>query len=220
MSHSRQAEPDQGVRRPRQRTYRRDRPDPDPARGPGEIGVRFTEAGYIITVDLAGRKIEGPEDLVPPREVFLHTWMYKTVSTVSSVVHVHPPTVVLFTICNKPLLPLFGAYDPSSLRLVLDGIATYPRSVTVSNDQIGQEFAAAMGGKRACLMRGHGITTVGASVEEATITAIKLNELSEMNFRHSCSAAPNRSPKMTSRSSGDAGRRPGRICLALLLSSG
>ena len=75
------------------------------ARGPGEIGVRFTEAGYIITVDVAGRKIEGPEDLVPPREVFLHTWMYKTVSKVSSVVHVHPPTVVLFTICNKPLLP-------------------------------------------------------------------------------------------------------------------
>ncbi len=42
---------------------------------------------------------------MPPREVFLHTWMYKTVSKVSSVVHVHPPTVVLFTICNKPLLP-------------------------------------------------------------------------------------------------------------------
>ena len=84
---------------------------------------------------------------MPPREVFLHTWMYKTVSTVSSVVHVHPPTVVLFTICNKPLLPLFGAYDPSSLRLVLDGIATYPRSVTVSNDQLGEEFAAAMGGE-------------------------------------------------------------------------
>src|SRR6266542_1076054 len=94
------------------------------------------------TVDLAGRKIEGREDLVPPREVFLHTWMYKTVSTVSSVVHVHPPTVVLFTICNKPLLPLFGAYGPSSLRLLLDGIATYPRSVTVSNDQLGEEFAA------------------------------------------------------------------------------
>ena len=32
-------------------------------------------------------------------------------------------------------------------------------------------------------MRGHGIITVGASVEEATVTAIKLNELAEMNYR-------------------------------------
>jgi L-fuculose-phosphate aldolase len=32
-------------------------------------------------------------------------------------------------------------------------------------------------------MRGHGITTCGAGVEEATLTAIKLNELAEMNYR-------------------------------------
>ena len=36
---------------------------------------------------------------------------------------------------------------------------------------------------RACLMRGHGITTCGKGVEEATLTAIKLNELAEMNYR-------------------------------------
>jgi L-fuculose-phosphate aldolase len=40
-----------------------------------------------------------------------------------------------------------------------------------------------MGDKNVCLMRGHGITTAGASVEEATVTAIKLNELAEMNYR-------------------------------------
>jgi ribulose-5-phosphate 4-epimerase/fuculose-1-phosphate aldolase len=31
-------------------------------------------------------------------------------------------------------------------------------------------------------MRGHGITTAGAEVEEATLTAIKLNELAEVNI--------------------------------------
>ena len=33
------------------------------------------------------------------------------------------------------------------------------------------------------MMRGHGITTCGKSVQDATITAIKLNELAEMNYR-------------------------------------
>ena len=152
------------------------------ARGPGETGVRYTSADEVITVDLDGKKLDGPDDLVPPREVFIHTWLYKTRPDVEAVVHAHPPTVVLFTICNKPLLPIYGGYDPSSLRLLLEGIPTYPRSVTVTNDTLGEEFAATMKG-RACMMRGHGITTCGDTIEEATLTAIGLNLLAEMNYR-------------------------------------
>ncbi len=153
------------------------------ARGPDEVGVRYTTAEEVIMVDMDGRKVEGPDGLAVPQEVFIHTWLYKTRPEVKSVVHIHPPTVVLFTICDKPLMPLFGAYDPSSLSLWLEGIPTYGRSVTISNDELGKDFTDAMGDKRTCLMRGHGITTAGASVEEATVTAIKLNELAEMNYR-------------------------------------
>lgn len=152
------------------------------ARGPDESGVRFTNTDDIITVDFNGKKLAGRDGLEPPQEVFIHTWMYRKRPDVGAVVHAHPATVVLFTICNKPLLPLYGAYDPSSLKLLMEGIPTYPRSITVSNDTLGEEFASSMPG-RACLMRGHGITTCGASVQEATITAIKLNELAEMNYR-------------------------------------
>lgn len=152
------------------------------ARGPDEIGVRYTEPQDVITVDFNGKKLAGRDGLEPPQEVFIHTWMYRKRPELASVVHAHPATVVLFTICNKPLLPLYGAYDPSSLKLLMEGIPTYPRSITVSNDKLGEEFASSMPG-RACLMRGHGITTVGSSVQEATLTAIKLNELAEMNYR-------------------------------------
>ncbi len=131
------------------------------ARGPGESGVRFTKACDVITVDLHGKKLEGAEGLDPPQEVFIHTWIYRMRPEVRSVIHIHPSTVVLFTICKRPLLPIYGAYDPSSLRLLVQGIPTYPRSITVSNDELGKEFAEVMGEKRACLMRGHGITTVG-----------------------------------------------------------
>ena len=153
------------------------------ARGPEESGLRFVTARDIITVDFNGEKVAGDDGLASPQEVFIHTWLYKTRPDVQCVVHVHPLTVVLFTICNKPLLPLFGAYDPSGLRLAMEGLATYGRSITVSNEKLGEEFSRAMGGKRACLMRGHGITSVGPSVEEATLTAIKLNELAEVNYR-------------------------------------
>jgi L-fuculose-phosphate aldolase len=152
------------------------------ARGPDESGVRFTATEDVITVDFDGKKLDGRKGLEPPQEVFIHTWMYRKRPEIGAVVHAHPATVVLFTICNKPLMPLYGAYDPSSLKLLMEGIPTYPRSITVSNNKLGEEFAGTMPG-RACLMRGHGITTCGATVEEATITAIKLNELAEMNYR-------------------------------------
>jgi len=153
------------------------------ARGPEESGLRFVTARDIITVDFNGKKVAGDDGLDVPQEVFIHTWLYKTRPDVQCVVHVHPLTVVLFTICNKPLQPLYGAYDPSGLRLLVDGLANYPRSITVSNEKLGEEFARAMGDKQACLMRGHGITSAGPNVEEATLTAIKLNDAAVINYR-------------------------------------
>jgi L-fuculose-phosphate aldolase len=153
------------------------------ARGGDEIGVRYTSADEVIVVDLNGKKVEGPEGLAAPQEVFIHTWLYKTRPEVKSVIHIHPPTVVLFTICEKPLQPIYGAYDPSSVSLLLDGIPTYGRAITIRNDDLGKDFAEAMGNKSVCLMRGHGITTAGATVEEATVTAIRMNEIAEMNYR-------------------------------------
>jgi L-fuculose-phosphate aldolase len=160
------------------------------ARGPEESGLRFVGARDIITVDFQGRKVAGDNGLETPQEVFIHTWLYKTRPDVQCVVHVHPLTVVLFTICDKPLLPLYGAYDPSGLRLLVDGLATYPRSITVSSEKLGEEFAKAMGGKQSCLMRGHGITTAGLAVEEATLTAIKLNDAAEINYRAALLGTP------------------------------
>jgi ribulose-5-phosphate 4-epimerase/fuculose-1-phosphate aldolase len=154
------------------------------ARGPAEAGVRYTTAAEIIEVTPDGEVAAGVKDgLYPPQEVFIHTEVYRARSDVTSVVHVHPPTVVLFTITDLPLLPIFGAYDPPALKLAIEGIPTYDRSVLISDPHLGHDLAAALGSKSVCLMRGHGITTTGANIEEAALRAISLNELAEMNYR-------------------------------------
>ncbi len=152
-------------------------------RGAGESGVRYTRREDVLAVSLDGRKLDGPAGLEAPHEVFIHTALYRADASVRSVVHVHPRTVVLFTITGTPLLPLYGAYDPGGLRIALDGVASYPRSVLVSDDRLGDELARAMNDKRACLMRGHGLTTRGGSVEEAVDVAIRVCELAEVNYR-------------------------------------
>src|SRR5262245_35638083 len=115
------------------------------ARGPKETGLRFVSARDIITVDFNGKKIAGDDGLDVPQEVFIHTWLYKTRPDVQCVVHVHPLTVVLFTICNKPIEPLYGAYDPSGLRLIVEGLATYSSSITVSHVKLGEELVTEVG---------------------------------------------------------------------------
>jgi ribulose-5-phosphate 4-epimerase/fuculose-1-phosphate aldolase len=154
------------------------------ARGPGELGVRYTEAEQIVEVDLDGNLTqENDAGLNSPIEVFIHTEIYRKRPDVYSVIHIHPPTVVLFTVCDKPLLPLYGAFDPASLQLVLDGIPTYERSVLIDSPQLGREVAGVIADKRVCLMRGHGITTAAPSVEEAALAAIHINELATMNYQ-------------------------------------
>jgi L-fuculose-phosphate aldolase len=154
------------------------------ARGPAESGVRYTGADEVVEVDLDGRPVKGmPAGLRSPSEIFIHTEIYRARPEVNAVLHMHPPTVVLFTIVGKPLLPLYGGYDPHGLGLVLEGIPVFDRSVLINTRDLGREFAGAMGTKRACLMRGHGITTVGESIEEAGVLALGLNELATINFQ-------------------------------------
>lgn len=153
------------------------------ARGPGELGVRYTTAEQVVEVGLDGELVH-PNDagLKSPIEVFIHTEVYKARPDVHSVIHIHPRSVVLFTVCGKPLLPLYGAYDPAGLQLVLDGIPTYDRSILIATPQLGGELARAIGSARLCLMRGHGITATGRSVEEAALAAIDLDELARFNY--------------------------------------
>jgi ribulose-5-phosphate 4-epimerase/fuculose-1-phosphate aldolase len=154
------------------------------ARGPGELGVRYTTAKQVIEVDFDGKATGDPgEGLQSPLEVFIHTAVYRARPDVNAVVHVHPAAVVLFTICNLPLMPLYGAYDPSSLQLALDGIPTYGRSILISTPELGADLVRALGSASVCMMRGHGITTVGATIEEAALAAIHLNDLATINYQ-------------------------------------
>ena len=154
------------------------------ARGPEEKGVRYTSHEEVIEVDFDGKVVgEGTDGLLPPQEVFIHTEIYKSKPDVYSVIHMHPPTVLLFTICCKPLLPLYGAYDPSSARLAIQGMPTYPRSVLINTPHLGQQLVHTLGDSNICLMRGHGVTTTGHNIEEAAVTIIRLNELATINYQ-------------------------------------
>ncbi|MDA0799693.1 MAG: class II aldolase/adducin family protein [Chloroflexi bacterium] len=179
------------------------------ARGPRESGVRYTTPDDIVEADMEGNIIGLPEGLASPREIFIHTWMYKKRPEIGSVIHIHPPMVVTFTVVDKPLLPIYGAYDPGSLRLLLDGVPLYDKSVLVNNDELGEELADAIQDKEIIMMRGHGVTAVGPDPAGAGINVILLNEIAEMNYKARLIGEPRPISDEDIASFKSAGRRTG-----------
>src|SRR5205085_11400424 len=97
-------------------------------KGPNEVGLRYTRPRDIVTVDFNADMLDGPDDLQPPSESFLHIWLYKTRPDVKSVVHVHPEYALLLSITGKEIYQTYSSYHGSSASFARDGVPVYPSS--------------------------------------------------------------------------------------------
>ena len=151
-------------------------------KGPNEVGLRYTHTRDIIKADLDANMVDGPEDLQPPSESFIHTWIYRTRPEIKSVLHVHAEYSVLLSITGKEIIHSYGAYRPGS-NFARDGVPIYPSSVLIQTDEQGQELAGIMGNKDVCILLGHGIAVAGKSIEECTMNALALEKLAEVTYK-------------------------------------
>jgi ribulose-5-phosphate 4-epimerase/fuculose-1-phosphate aldolase len=146
-------------------------------RGPRERGVARTDPDDIRLVDLEGNHLEHSTGWQVPKELPIHTGVLARHPEANAVVHAHPPAALVCGLAGLALRPVFGSYNIPALRLALDGVPVYPRSVLISRPELANEMLAAMGERPVVLLRGHGITVAGESVEQATGRAIDLEEL-------------------------------------------
>ena len=73
--------------------------------------------------------------------------------------------------------PVMGSFDPGAMAMAVDRVPMYPHSWLIRSAERGREVADLMGSSNACILLGHGIVTVGVTVEEATVRAIKLDTI-------------------------------------------
>lgn len=152
------------------------------ARGRDENGLLFTGPDDVVRATFDGETTETSEGVALPQEFPIHGEIYKARPDVNCVVHAHPPYILRCGIAGVELRPIFGAFDPSSMSLVANGIPVYPRSITVTTNAYAADLIGAMGESPVCLMRGHGITAVGGTLAQGTIRAIKMEALAEINW--------------------------------------
>ena len=152
-------------------------------KGVDEAGLRYTSVDDILEIDFDAEKVGGPDGLQPPSESFIHLWLYKLHPEVRSVAHIHPVPAVLLTIGVREIVPIVGAFDIGAAQMAIEGVPTYPRSVTVANDELGEGLATFMGDHKVTMMRGHGISATGSSVADVTVRCVTANRLVSMMYQ-------------------------------------
>jgi 3,4-dihydroxyphthalate decarboxylase len=148
-------------------------------RGPRERGLAFTEPADIQLLDFDGAG--AAEGYNPPNELPLHTAVLRAQSD-AAVVHAHPSAVVAADLAGIRLRPIVGAFDIPGAKLAASGIPIYPRGVLIRTAELAAEMVAAMQGRPVVVLRGHGLTSCGASVAEAVLRAISVDTLARLSL--------------------------------------
>ncbi|TDB89861.1 class II aldolase/adducin family protein [Actinomadura sp. KC216] len=154
-------------------------------RGPHERGLAHTTAADVHLLDLDGAPAaEGELDggWTPPNELPLHTEVLRRRPDVQAVVHAHPPAVVAADLAGLAIRPIVGAFDIPGARLAQAGVPVYPRGVLVRDRRLAGEMVNALGDRAVVLLRGHGITSTGATVPEAVLRAISVDAIARMSL--------------------------------------
>lgn len=146
-------------------------------RGANERGLDHTVPNDVCLVDGEGVLRQDRSGWQVPNEVPIHACVYAARPGAGAVVHAHPPSALLCGLANLTPRPVFGAYNIPAMRMALEGVPVYPRSVLISRPELAAEMLDAMGDRSVCILAGHGITVVGPTVESATVAAVNLNEL-------------------------------------------
>lgn len=146
-------------------------------RGEEERGVRYTTPDAIRLVDFDGNGDDLQGRYEVPKELPIHGEIYKANPEVGCVIHAHPPAALICGISELEFRPIFGAFNIPAMRMALEGIPVFERSCLITRPDLAASMMEAMGDKSLVLLKGHGVTVIGKTVEEATIRAINFNIL-------------------------------------------
>ena len=131
----------------------------------------------LAVIDVDGNTIAGSD--APPSERFIHTSIYRTRPDVQSVAHTHQPMATMMGVASAPILPILHV----EAGLVEQGVPIWPCAMLVTNPDLGQQMAAAIGDHPVGILQGHGIVSAAPTVQEATIGAIHLERLADANYK-------------------------------------
>ena len=140
------------------------------------VGLDEVEPDDVIALDLADESaFEGADYHL---ESVMHAEIYRVRPDVGSVIHGHPIYGTALGATSTSLE--FLTHDAV---LFTDGLGVYDEgpALITRRDQ-GEAVAQALGGRRAALLRNHGVVVAGEDVRWAVLTAVTLERATRFQF--------------------------------------
>jgi len=134
----------------------------------------FLTVDDIVTIDMEGNLIEGKAN--PPLEFHLHTGIYRARSDVKAVVHAHPKWSTYLSMVGESYRPVFA-------QGVLPGpVPVLDTPASINTRPMADRLAATLGSLPAAAMKSHGAVTVGATIVDAFVLAVYLEENAQRQY--------------------------------------
>lgn len=153
-------------------------------RSDGDRGVAFTDSSDIRLVNFDGSAGAAGEldGYRAPNELPIHVECLRAMPQHQAVAHLHPPEVVTADLAGITIRPIYGAFDIPGAWMARAGVPVYERAVLIRDTRLGREMVAAMGDHPVVICRGHGIVSAAATVQQAVLQAISVDQLARMSM--------------------------------------
>jgi len=132
-----------------------------------------TDKNWLIHFDYALKKLAGPG--TPPREAVIYTEIFKARPDVNAAVHCHASMCVALSLADVPI----DWIHMQSSRFK-GGTPIFPRQIYILDESEGAALAGALGDASAIMIKGHGIVTVGATIDEACMNALYMERTAKI----------------------------------------
>jgi ribulose-5-phosphate 4-epimerase/fuculose-1-phosphate aldolase len=155
----------------------------------GHVGVRLPEnkgiavqmfrpaenskKNWLVHFDYSLNKLSGVGTI--PREAVIYTEIFKARPDVNAAVHCHAAMCVALSLAGKPI----DWVHMQSSRFK-GGTPIFPRPIYILDESEGAELAKTLGNASAMMIQGHGIVTVGESIDEACINALYMERTAKI----------------------------------------
>jgi ribulose-5-phosphate 4-epimerase/fuculose-1-phosphate aldolase len=128
---------------------------------------------WLVHFDYTLKKLFGVGTI--PREAVIYTEIFKARPEVNAAVHCHASMCVALSIADKPV----SCVHVQSGRFGT-GVPMYPQPIYILDESEGADLARTLGDANGMMIKGHGIVTVGKTIDEACLNAVYMERTAKI----------------------------------------
>lgn len=140
---------------------------------PSSIPYETMEKEDLVLMKLDGEVVEGTNR--PSSEWRMHAVVYQRREEVSAILHTHSPYATSFAVNRQEIPVILIEMVP-----FLGGSVPVAEFALPGTESVGEEAVKALEGRTACLMANHGVLAVGATLEQAHIRSVYVEDAAKI----------------------------------------